>query len=83
MDGPQHFSKQYHEHTAEAQQAADRRKDQAAWKAGRCLLRLHYLDRARWARAISKAVQRATLPSRNKLLLYTRNYAKKDQVAKA
>jgi hypothetical protein len=83
VDGPQHFSKQYHDHTAEAQQAADRRKDEAAWKAGRCLLCLHYLDSARWARAIDKAVRLATLPSRNKLRLYTRSYAKKDKVAKA
>lgn len=80
VDGPQHFCKSMHGTTAEKQQAADKRKDKAAWKAGRCLLRLHYSDQRLWAGAIAAAVRRATLPSHNKLLIYTPSYNKHDRV---
>lgn len=81
VDGLQHFTKQMYDTTAQRQQAADKRKDKAAWAQGRCLVRLHYLDRRFWQSKIQEAVRRATFPARNKLLLYTPSYGRKDRVA--
>lgn len=83
VDGTQHFVSDMYDTTAEAQQAADARKDAAAWKQGRCVLRLHYKDRRRWAQAISKAIDRATRPSKLKFLCYTRSYDKRLRIGRA
>lgn len=83
VDGPQHFISDMFDTTAEAQQAADARKDAAAWKQGRCVLRLHYKDRRRWAQAVSKAIDRATRPSKLKFLCYTRSYDKRLRIGRA
>jgi hypothetical protein len=83
VDGVQHFSHSMHSTTSTKQKQVDKRKDKAAWEAGRCLLRLHYLDRRFWGSKIDEAVRRATLPGRIKLLLYTSSYGKKDRAGPA
>lgn len=81
VDGPQHFTKDMYDTTAEAQRAADARKDEAAWEQGRCMLRLHYQDTGRWARAIDRAIHLATEPSKKKFQRYTGSYAKPNRKA--
>ncbi len=83
VDGTQHFVSNMYDTTAEAQQAADARKDVAAWKQGRCVLRLHYRDRRHWARAIRKAIKQATRPSKLKFLCYTSSYDKQLRIGRA
>ena len=83
VDGPQHFISNMYDTTAEAQQEADARKDAAAWRQGRCVLRLHYKDRSRWAQAVRRAIDRATRPSKLKFLCYTRSYDKRARIARA
>lgn len=75
VDGEGHFKCMY-DTSAEQQQDADQRKDAASWQAGRCLLRLHFLDREEWPRFLCTAVELATQPTQVKLLLYTTSYDK-------
>lgn len=79
IDGVQHFKSSMHSTTAQRQLGVDRRKDKAAWEAGRCLLRLHHLDRHIWDKKIAQAVHRATLPCRKRFLLYTPSYNKAER----
>ena len=80
VDGEQHFSKPMHGTTANQQRAADRRKDEAAWQHGRCLVRLHYLDSSRWLQVLQDAVRRATLPHRNRFIIYSTSYGLRNRV---
>lgn len=82
-DGPQHFSKGMHKTTPQQQRAADRRKDQAAWKKGRRVLRLHHADQHEWAEKIAEAVRLANSPNYRALLLYTSSYNKQDRKQRA
>lgn len=69
-----------HDTTVGQQRAVDRRKDEAAWQQGRCLLRLHWQDSSRWYRSLLDAVRRATLPHRNCFVLYTISYGLTNRV---
>jgi hypothetical protein len=81
IDGEQHFSKSMHGTSPQQQHAADERKDEEAWRQGRCVLRLHWKDQDRWPAKINAAINLATRPSLCKFLLYTRSYRKKDRQA--
>lgn len=63
------------------QQAIDERKDEAAWAAGRCLLRLHCKDKRSWPVKINAAIELATQPSPSKFLHYTSRYRKPNREA--
>lgn len=76
VDGVQHFRRCMHGTTAQRQKGVDRRKDKAAWEAGRCLVRLHHLDLRVWDRKIAQALHRATKPCRKRFVLYTSTYNK-------
>lgn len=80
VDGEGHFKTMY-DTSAEQQQDADRRKDAASWQQGRCLLRLHFLDREQWPRFLAKAVKLVTQQTPVKLLLYTPSYDKDKRCA--
>jgi hypothetical protein len=83
VDGTQHFNKHMFDTTAEAQHAADARKDKAAWKEGRCLLRLHYQDSSKWKQQIDRAIALATLRTKYKFQHYTRSYGKTNRMQRA
>lgn len=78
-DGPQHSLKRMYNTTPQQQRAADMRKDWAAWKQRRSVLRLHHADQQQWAEKIDKAVQLASSSRYSALLLYTSSYHKRDR----
>ena len=80
VDGRQHFICAMHGTTAQQQRAVDQRKDEAAWKAGRCLVRLHYLDCSRWRQLLLEAVRRARLHPRQRFILYSPSYARLSKI---
>lgn len=59
VDGEQHFTKAHHDTTPGQQLATDREKDAEAWRQGRCLVRLHYLDRRFWQDKLQYAAKLA------------------------
>ena len=75
VDGEGHFKTTY-DTSAEQQQDADRRKDAAAYKAGRCLVRLHFQDRDCWSQYLNRAIKLATQPAQVKFIRYTPSYEK-------
>jgi hypothetical protein len=58
IDGEQHFHKPFKNEPVYLQREVDKRKDRLAVAAGRRLLRLHYNDKRRWAKAIADAKER-------------------------
>ena len=80
VDGRQHFVCAMHGTSTFQQRALDARKDEAAWKAGRCLVRLHYLDCSRWRPVLMEALRRARLHPRQRFILYSPSYARLNKI---
>jgi hypothetical protein len=80
VDPEQHFAKDMYSTTAQQQRARDRAKDEAAWQAGRCLVRLHWQDCARWHKTLRHAVDRATWRQRMRFVMYTISYGLRDRI---
>lgn len=76
VDGPQHFTKAMHDTTAQQQRESDCCKNEEAWKQGRCVVRLHYLDCWRWKPVLQEAIRLAMLPSRKRFILWSVSYAR-------
>lgn len=73
VDGEKH-DENYCDMSGSDQWLVDRRKDNAAWRAGMMLVRLHYKDLSFWPQTISQAVAVAQRRQRHRLLLYTKGH---------
>lgn len=74
VDSSTHFEKPWGGGAGNAQQAADRRKDAAAWEQGRMLVRLHFADKDSWRAALNTASSYASEEAMQRFILYTDSY---------
>lgn len=74
VDGETHASRARQGSSVGEQQSRDREKDEAAWRAGLMLVRLHHNDLPLWQRLLKLAAWHARQPQRRRFILYTKSY---------
>lgn len=82
VDGETHGKRPWGSRPKEQQQQRDAKKDEAAWAAGRRLVRLHHNDIKLWGMVLKWAAYYAAQSPRQRFILYSKTYSQAGKISR-